>query len=201
MDVMNIRDRLSTHQFERITPGGSRSAAVLIPLLDQDGETCILFEKRSSDIPQGGEICFPGGRIDGERPDKTAVRETSEELLLTEHQIEVIAPLHTMSGPGGAEVYSFLGILYGYTGTFSPAEVNCTFTIPVRQLLENPPEVHHGRMCLETKEDFPYHMIPGGRSYPMRSVPRTFYFYPTEHGVIWGMTAELLYHFLRLVKG
>jgi hypothetical protein len=52
-------------------------------------------------------------------------------------------------------------------------------------------------MTVETAEDFPFDLIPGGRDYPWRKIPRTFYFYETQGGVIWGMTAELLYHCLK----
>ena len=37
--------------------------AVVLPLLERDGEMHILFEVRSPGISQGGEVCFPGGRI------------------------------------------------------------------------------------------------------------------------------------------
>jgi len=37
------------------------NTAVLIPLLDINNEYHFLFEKRSANIRQGGEICFLGG--------------------------------------------------------------------------------------------------------------------------------------------
>ena len=49
-------------------------------------------------------------------------------------------------------------------------------------------------------EDFPYELIPNGRDYPFRKMARRFYFYETEDGVIWGLTAELLFHFLELLR-
>ena len=35
-----------------------------------------------------------------------------------------------------------------------------------------------------------------GKPYPWQNVVRNYYFYKTKHAVIWGVTAELLYHFL-----
>ena len=65
----------------RIAPPG-KGASVLIPLLQVRGEWNILFEVRNPGITQGGEICFPGGRVEpGEKPSDAAVRETQEELL------------------------------------------------------------------------------------------------------------------------
>lgn len=59
------------------------NSAVILPLIKVDGEYHILFEKRSHHIPQGGEICFPGGRFSPELDQTyqdTALRETEEEL-------------------------------------------------------------------------------------------------------------------------
>lgn len=228
MQLDEIRRCLAGRRAERIQPPGAKSAAVLIPLLEQDGEVSVLFERRSPDVRQGGEICFPGGRIERggahalplcsaagekaqnpapdsgtvlyERPEDAAARETAEELLISRDQIEIVAPMHCMAGPGGAEVTSFMGILHGYRKTFSAAEVAEVFSIPLSWFAAHPPQIHRARMRLETEEDFPWHLIPGGRNYPMRSVPRRFYFYETEYGVIWGMTAELLSHCLSVLK-
>src|SRR5699024_7104932 len=60
-----------------------RKAAVLLPLVEVDGETHILFEVRSNKMRrQPGDICFPGGRVEefDETKLATAIRETSEEL-------------------------------------------------------------------------------------------------------------------------
>ena len=56
-------------------------------------------------------------------------------------------------------------------------------------------------MAVETAEDFPYEFLPGGREYPWHRIPRRFYFYESEGGVIWGITAELLYHALGVLSG
>ncbi len=43
------------------------NSAVLIPIVIIDETHYLLFEKRSANIKQGGEICFPGGRIEKKR--------------------------------------------------------------------------------------------------------------------------------------
>ena len=58
-------------------------SAVLIPLIQVDGEWHILFEVRSLTMrKQPGDISFPGGRIDKTDPTPlaAALRETYEEL-------------------------------------------------------------------------------------------------------------------------
>lgn len=194
-----IRSRITGRKTEEIRPVRRRNA-VLIPLIEEDGELSILFEVRQADIRQGGEICFPGGMVEEtETPSQAAARETAEELLIPEDSIEVLAPMHRMSGPGGAQIDSFLGVLHGYTGSYSAEEVDHVFKVPLSWFAQHAPRLSEGAMAVETAEDFPYGCIPGGRDYPWRKIPRTFYFYETEGGVIWGMTAELLYHCLKVL--
>ena len=54
--------------------------AVLVPLVEREGKLHILYEVRSQDMRrQPGEVCFPGGRIEGdETPEACAIRETEE---------------------------------------------------------------------------------------------------------------------------
>ena len=96
---------------------------------------------------------------------------------------------------------SCLGILHGYTGTFSRREVERVFTVPLSWFAAHAPRICDGAMAVELAEDFPYELIPGGREYPWHRIPRRFYFYESEGGVIWGITAELLYHALGVLIG
>ena len=196
-----IRENTAGRSFEEIRPVRRRNA-VLIPLIEKEGELCILFEVRQAGIRQGGEICFPGGMIEEhETAEEAAVRETAEELLIPEENIEVIAPMHMIGGPGGAELNSCLGILHGYTGTFSRREVDHVFTVSLSWFASHAPRICDGAMAVDLAEDFPYELIPGGRDYPWHRIPRRFYFYESEGGVIWGITAELLYHALGVLIG
>lgn len=195
-----IRSKTAGRKFEEIRPVRRRNA-VLIPLIEENGELSILFEVRQSGIRQGGEICFPGGKIEpGESAEDAAVRETAEELLIPRGSIELIAPMHTIAGPGGAQIYSCLGILHDYTvqeGNYSVQEVDHVFTVPLSWFAAHAPRISDGAMVVDTPEDFPYEMLPGGRNYPWRKIPRRFYFYESDGGVIWGITAELLFHCLK----
>ena len=181
---------------------GRTPASVLIPLLPGEDGFRVLFEVRSPQIAQGGEICFPGGSCeDGESPEHTAVRETCEELGVTGQQIELAAPLCSMSGPKGRTVFSYLGFLRGYRGTFANEEVDHVFSIPLQELLEAEPMEGHAKLIVRPDEDFPFDLIQGGQNYRWSTQTRTYYFYPTrEDGAIWGVTADLLRQFLYLIK-
>ena len=146
----HIRNQTAGRSYEEILPVKRRNA-VLIPLVEKEGEIHILFEVRQAGIRQGGEICFPGGMIEeGETAEEAAVRETAEELLIPEEKIEVIAPMHIMSGPGGARIYSCLGILHEYQGTYSIQEVDHTFTVPLSWFAAHAPRTSTGAMAVET---------------------------------------------------
>lgn len=194
-----IRSKTAGRTLEEVS-SVRRKNAVLIPLVETGGELCILFEVRQSGIRQGGEICFPGGRIEeNETTEEAAVRETSEELLIPREKIEVIAPLHTMTGPGGAKISSCLGVLHDYEGTFSKEEVERVFCVPLSWFASHEPRTSDAAMVVKTPEDFPFELLPGGENYPWHSIPRRFYFYESDGGVIWGITAQLLYHCLKVI--
>ncbi|MCI1328133.1 MAG: CoA pyrophosphatase [Lachnospiraceae bacterium] len=181
---------------ETIRPDTDRCAAVLIPVVIRGGEPNLLFEVRADGLPQGGEICFPGGTLErGESSREAAVRETAEELLIGRNRIRVVAPMFQMPGPGGTWIRSYLGVLNDYRDTWSRDEVDHVFFLPFSWLKKKEPVVSHVLLKVDDDRDFPYDLIPGGRDYPLRKLPRAYYFYETDHGVIWGMTAELLYHF------
>lgn len=72
-----------------------KQSAVLLPLLNIQDETHVLFEVRSMQMrSQPGDICFPGGRIDktDKSPKETAIRETMEELGISASNIEAVTP-------------------------------------------------------------------------------------------------------------
>lgn len=188
----------------RIYPKGS--SAILIPVLIRDGAFHILYEVRSSRLhTQPGEVCFPGGRIErGETPVEAAVREAVEELCISSDQIEIVGELEETAGPGGIRLYSFIGVIHGYEDTWSRAEVDHVFTLPLDWILSHEPDVYKVRMEQKLPEDFPYDSVPGGRDYKWRSQFYPVPFYIGTEPVLWGMTARVtqtLAGLLRMEKG
>ena len=63
--------------------GAGSSYAVLCPLTETAEGLSLLFEVRAKGLRQGGEVCFPGGRMEaGESQIQCALRETAEELSI-----------------------------------------------------------------------------------------------------------------------
>jgi 8-oxo-dGTP pyrophosphatase MutT (NUDIX family) len=178
---------------------------ILIPLINKNGEDHILFEVRSSHLRrQPGEICFPGGRI--EKTDPTpidaAIRETSEELGILSQDITNVIPLdHMLSAFGSRLIYPCAGMIKNTAEIQpNPEEVEEVFTIPVVKLMEMTPKVYKIGFQIKPEENFPFHLINGGKEYNWQIRQVDELFYQCENRVIWGLTASLLKHFLDLVK-
>ena len=185
---------------KRLHPRGS--SAVLIPVLIRDGSYHVLYEVRSSKLhTQPGEVCFPGGRIEaGETPLEAAIRETTEELCVRRDQIEIVGELEKTVGPGGIPFYSFVAVLHGYDGTWSGEEVESVFTLPLDWILSREPDIYQVKLENRIPEDFPFELIPGGRSYHWRSRSYPVPFYTGTDPMLWGMTARVTLSLARLLR-
>lgn len=176
-----------------------RRYAVLVPYLPETGE--LLFQVRSHKLRrQPGEICFPGGGVEGgESPLSAAVRETREELLAAEAQVEVLAPLDLLVTSYSSIVHPFLANLHGYRGAFSREEVEAVFRVPFSFFLENEPAVYHNRVTIQPAEDFPYALL-GIDAYPWASASSPVLFYECGDRVIWGLTAKIIRNAVELSR-
>ncbi len=199
MQYEQIENRLKAYLANRDTP---REAAVLIPLIEGPSGIEILLEVRAKSLSvQPGEVCLPGGGIErGETPRETAVRETCEELLVSPAQIEMLGSMGAEPGPGGIPLHVFVGKLSGYEGSFSPDEVDRTFTLPLRWLMSHKPQLYDVRMQPTYPADFPWELVPGGREYRWRTPSSTVPFYTETDPVVWGATARVLVRFANILR-
>lgn len=204
MEIKQLVEQLSDRKPVILGSEQFAKFAVLLPLIEKEGETHILFEVRSLKMRrQPGEICFPGGRVDeGDKNEKyTAVRETTEELGITEQEIEVFASLDYMITPFKTIIYPYVGRLPNSASfTPNPSEVEEVFTVPIKHFLNEGAKIHYIDFKPELNGDFPYHQIPGGEKYKWQSRKMEEVFYYYEDRVIWGLTARILQHFLTLIQ-
>ena len=168
--------------------------AVLMPWVKTDLGYALLLEVRSEHVPQPGEACFPGGRIEaGESASQAAVRETCEELGICP------AAVHVISEPGAETMYGSR-VVYPVIAridpesldslTISDCEVAEVFLLPASWLAQNPP-VHY---CLPRMSDdeIPAKLLTFLSRYgDFRHRGETDYLEYDGHG-IWGLTAKLL---------
>ncbi|WP_018133476.1 NUDIX hydrolase [Effusibacillus pohliae] len=178
-------------------------SAVLLPLVEQNGELCVLFEERAHHLNrQPGEICFPGGRIDptDEHELAAAIRETCEELGLEREAVEPLGPLDYIVNSFQI-IYPFVGWITDFAKIRPNLdEVASVFCVPLSYLRNTTPDLHYVDLRVTPPDDFPFDRIPHGRNYKWRSgkIPEYFYFYGDR--VIWGLTARILHHFLLVTQ-
>jgi 8-oxo-dGTP pyrophosphatase MutT (NUDIX family) len=161
------------------TSSTDRRAAVLAPVFrDADGELRIVLIVRTDRGHHGGQLAFPGGRVDDDDESlvATALREAQEEIGLDPSVVTVVAELPAVrSGPTNMEVFAFLGrIPDGVEWRPSHDEVVEVLTPTVAELWE--PAIRREHLFTNTR--WPEGLLVDG--------------IPVGDRVLWGMTLRLL---------
>ncbi|MUK88639.1 NUDIX domain-containing protein [Ornithinibacillus sp. L9] len=204
MDISKIINTLKDRKPSILGYDELKKSAVLLPLVEVEGKTHVLFEVRSMNLrSQPGDICFPGGRIDPKdsTPQDCAIRETTEELGIPYNAVKDIIPLDYIVSDFGRIIYPFVGKITNPTIiTPNESEVGEVFTVPLSFFLQTPPESYKVHFQVIPEENFPFELIVGGKDYnwQVRHINELFYKY--EDKVIWGLTAKILTHFLELIR-
>ena len=178
--------------------------AVLVPLIEREDGLYLLYEVRCRTMRrQPGEVCFPGGELEGEESVvDCALRETREELGISPDEVDVLGELDFIALRNGATMHPVLGIVNAAALdrlTLSPDEVAETFLVPVSYLRENPPMEFACELRPEPPADFPYEAFGIPRDYRWIPGKETVPFYFWEDRVIWGLTGRTTKHLLALL--
>lgn len=131
---------------------------------------------------------------------EAVIRETSEELLISPDNIEIICPMNTYTTPFQLLVHSYFGILKNYQGTYSKDEVAEVFMVPLNHFMTTEPESYSQKIYIRPEEDFPYHLVPEGENYPWRNGEYEVDFYQYGERIIWGITAKLMKAAVEVLK-
>ena len=193
------------------------NSAVLIPLIEVGDKYHLLFEKRSNQIRQGGEVSFPGGEYDSKKDHTlrhTALRETSEELGIPTEKIKIIGKIGTLVAPMGITVDPFVGFIEIKELNelnIDKNEVDKIFSVPFEHFLKKKPdeytvklEVHPTYIDEKGKEVelLPVQKLglPSRYSKPWKNGFHRILVYNSTEEVIWGITAEIVYELCRMVQ-
>lgn len=176
----------SAEEFSLFVGKAFRPASVLMPIIEREHGLHVLLTQRAAHLHHhGGQISFPGGRVDATdtSAEHTALRETQEEIGLAESQVEVLGRLPQYYTGTGFSVTPVVALVHPpYEFMSDPFEVASIFEVPLSFLMD--PRNHQRRQI-----DF-----PDGRG------SRSFYAMPYQDYFIWGATAGMLrnlFHFLR----
>lgn len=202
--IENIRKKLQNRQLS--TVGNHRFFSVLIPIVEINGEICLLYEVRSQTIPsQPGEVCFPGGAIEiGETAKEAAIRETCEEIGIPPKCIEIIAEGDRLITQTNFTMYSYIGVIpkQAYDNVkLNPDEVAEVFAVPLEWFMKNEPEVHIVDLKQFNREDFPFEKAHISPDYNWRSSNAEVPIYNYQDKAIWGLTARITRNLIQILKG
>lgn len=177
--------------------GAREEYAVLCPLVEREDGLHLLFEVRAAGIRQGGETCFPGGRMEsGESPAACVLRETEEELAIPPAEIQLLGEGDFICNQRGFLLRPVTGLVSAEGMRRlrpAPAEVAEVYTVPLDFFRSTPPERYSYTLTPHVSEDFPYERVGIPRDYRWAEgrveVPVWHY----QGHIIWGMTARLVW--------
>lgn len=176
--------------------GRRHEFAVLCPFVETSEGPHLLFEVRAANLRQGGEVCFPGGRMEtGESPADCALRETEEELSIPRQEITLFGASDFICNQRGFLLRPILGLVSpaGMAALRpSPAEVADVFTVPLPFFQETSPEVYQYDLLPQVPADFPYEAVGISRDYPWASGQVEVPVWYWQGHAIWGMTARIV---------
>lgn len=150
-------------------------AAVLVPLIaDGRGLQMLLTQRTAHLARHGGQVAFPGGRIDrDEGPVAAALRETEEETGIQPEFIEPMGFLDTYLTGSSYRIVPVVGLVRrGFALRLDPGEVTDAFEVPLAFLM-NPDHHRKGSRAWAGTTRF-FHEMPYGERY------------------IWGATAGMI---------
>lgn len=178
--------------------------AVLVPLVELEGELHLLYEVRAATLKrQPGEVCFPGGHMEGaETAVECALRETREELSVPENAIRVLGPLDFICHRSGFVMYPILAVVDADAVKNlvpNPAEVEKTFLVPLSALRAMPVEEYRYELVPAPDANFPYRRLGITGEYRWHRGVESGPIYPWQDKAIWGLTGRITRHVLSLL--
>jgi 8-oxo-dGTP pyrophosphatase MutT (NUDIX family) len=125
-----LRERLRDYR-----PDPDRvDAAVLVPVTDEAVPHIILTRRASHMSSHAGEVAFPGGKRDATDASiiHTALRESREEIGLSEQSVEVVGSLDVFVSKVGLRVQPIVGLVAPDELLVpNPDEIESIFRVPV----------------------------------------------------------------------
>lgn len=179
-------ERLPTLEADYYTDNNPRESAVMMLFYPKNEQAHLVLIKRNT-YPgvHSAQISFPGGKSEPEDNDlaQTALRETHEEIGVTNEEIDVVMPFSEIYiPPSNFLVYPFLGVSYK-TPVFNPnpEEVAAIIELPLEIFLDD-------SIVIETKMQTSYSQSINVPAFKFK-----------DH-VVWGATAMIMSELKETIK-
>jgi 8-oxo-dGTP pyrophosphatase MutT (NUDIX family) len=186
MSVDKIIAALNSRPPQSLEVAALKQAAVLVPIQQkQDGDHLVLTQRAELLNSHGGQIAFPGGRIEpcDSGPLAAALRESEEEIGLKPADVRVLGELDQVTAASDYLIIPFVGVVpHPYDFRLNEAEATAVFSVPISALLQT------GCFKVEPR------LSPADRPYPI------YHFY-CQGRDIWGATARIIIQLLELAYG
>ncbi|GAD79194.1 CoA pyrophosphatase [Vibrio ezurae] len=169
-------DAFSLQRLAHFNQDVLRPAAVLIGLVERKNGLHVVFTKRAAHLKHHpGQVSFPGGKY--ESSDKlllnTAVRETTEEVGIPSHMIEIIGTLPSLPTISQFSVTPYLAwIDASYQPKIDANEVAEVFEVPADFLFS------------------PINLV--NFHFQLKTVTHKVFAMPYQKHFIWGVTAQII---------
>jgi 8-oxo-dGTP pyrophosphatase MutT (NUDIX family) len=158
-------------------------AAVLVPIILGPMPGVLLTKRNAHLNKHGGQVSFPGGRIDAEDADAeaAALREAEEEIALDPRRVEILGRMADYVTGTGYIITPVLGLLPpNLVLRPAPDEVEAVFELPIDVLLDP--------------------AAPKRQRHHVRGVWREYWVWPHPDHYIWGATAAILVHLAQKLR-
>ena len=167
-----------------LPPGPPVEAAVLAGIIPREGGAQVLLTRRTDTLRHhGGQVGFPGGRMEPEDRDAVAaaIRESDEEIALKHDQVQVLGYLDPFVTITGYRVMPVVAVIdHAFVAVPEPGEVADVFEVPLSYLMD-PANLHHVEIDHRGRIR---HVLEYG--------------WPGQR--IWGATAAILYNLRRRLE-
>ena len=166
-------------------PRPLRPAAVLVGLVPRAGGLHVLLTRRQEGMTHhGGQVSFPGGRIDAGDADAVAaaLRETVEEIGIGPRQVQPLGRVEPLATVSEYLVQPVVALVDpGYRLRLCSGEVSCAFELP---------------LALAARRELwqPYPLQRPGLDIELRALE-------FQGHTIWGATAMILDRLLARLRG
>ncbi len=183
--IEQLVTRLADYQ-PRSIDANFPEAGILVPITRNAIEPEIILTRRAQGLStHQGQVAFPGGKFDSadQTLERTALRESQEEIGLSPSRVQVIAQLSQVVSLHGIRVTPYVGLI-DETAQLTPNydELDSIFRVPVSFFLTAEP-VRRDKMTYKGTA---------------LSVPSYHYDYSGERYEIWGLSAIVLVELMNL---